>query len=235
MADWQLADDLQPTAASLRDRPLLALLGAALPVPLAIALGTGVELLGGGTVGVVGKNLAYGTASLLVLGGLFVVLTDEERAALRLRAPGRTELSWALVGFPVGTGLYLAATAATSAAGLEMGGYEYGLADPLTVAAVVFGAVLVSPIAEETLFRGLVLGTLLGRGWHPVAAGATGILAFGVLHLPLLGPAGVIAMGAWSVVPTVLRLRFNSLGGAWAVHQFNNLWAYLGVVALGIG
>lgn len=117
----------------------------------------------------------------------------------------------------------------------KWGGYEYGLADPLTVAAVVFGAVLVSPIAEETLFRGLVLGTLLGRGWHPVAAGATGILAFGVLHLPLLGPAGVIAMGAWSVVPTVLRLRFNSLGGAWAVHQFNNLWAYLGVVALGIG
>lgn len=223
---------LQQSAAPLSDRPLVALLGAFLPVPLAIGLGT----LAGDAVGVVGKNLAYGTASLLVLAGLAVVLDrPERRAVVPFERPGREELQWALLGFPVGTALYLGATAATSAAGLTLGGYEYGLSDPVTVGAVVFGAVLVSPLAEEVLFRGLLLGSLLGRGWRPLVAGGAAIVAFGVLHLPLLGPAGVIAMSAWSVVPTVLRLRFDSLSGAWLVHQLNNLWAYLGVVALGLG
>jgi membrane protease YdiL (CAAX protease family) len=84
------------------------------------------------------------------------------------------------------------------------------------------------------LFRGFVLGSLLGRGWSPILAGGLTIVAFGVLHVALLGVAGVITMIAWSVFPTILRLRFNNLTGAWLLHFINNLWAYLGVVALGI-
>ena len=231
-----LADLLNQSAAPLRDRLLLAVFAAGVPVPLSIGFGTVVEGFVAGSVGVVGKNLSYGLASLLVLGGLAVVLGDEERrAAMAIGWPSRTERRWALVGFPIGTGLYLAATALTSAAGMPMEGYDYGLSDPLTVGAVLFGAVLVSPIAEEVLFRGLLLGSLLGREWNPFLAGAASILAFGLLHAALLGVAGVIAMSAWAVVPTVLRLRFDGLSGAWLVHQLNNLWAYVGVVALGLG
>jgi len=222
----------QNAATPLSDRSLLALVAAFLPVPLAIGFGS----LAGDAIGVVGKNLAYGTASLLVLVGLILALDGpERRAAFAIGRPSRTEVNWALLGFPVGTVLYLGATTVTSALGLPLQGYEYGLSDPITVGAVLFGAVLVSPLAEEVLFRGVLLGSLLGRGWHPALAGGAAILAFGVLHLPLLGPAGVIAMSAWSVVPTVLRLRFDSLTGAWLVHQVNNLWAYVGVVALGLG
>lgn len=231
-----LAKQLNQSAAPLRDRLLLAVFAAGVPVPLSIGFGTVAEQFVAGSVGVVGKNLSYGLASLLVLGGLAVVLSDDEcHAALSLGWPSRKELRWSLLGFPVGSGLYLAATTLTSAAGIPLEGYEYGLSDPLTVGAVLFGAVLVSPIAEEVLFRGLLLGSLLGRGWHPSVAGAASILAFGLLHVALLGVAGVFAMSAWAIVPTVLRLRFDGLSGAWLVHQLNNLWAYLGVVALGLG
>lgn len=93
----------------------------------------------------------------------------------------------------------------------------------LTIAVVVFGAVLVSPLAEGVLFRAVVPGALLGRGIHPVVAGGLAILAFGLIHVALLGIAGVIPMCAWAVVPTAVRLRFDNLSGAMLVHQLNNI------------
>lgn len=229
-------DRLRSTTSALNDRVLFAVLAAALPVPLAIALGVGYRsVVPGVEYGVVGKNVSYGVASLLVVGGVYLVLHESERAAVfRFERPEQSELTWALVGFPVGTGLYLGATVVTNAVGLTMSGYEYTLTDPATVGAIVFGAVLVSPLAEEILFRGLVLGTLLGWGISPFLAGLGAIVAFGLIHLALLGTAGVIAMCAWAIVPTALRLRYDNLSGAWVVHQLNNLWAYLGIVALGI-
>lgn len=229
-------DRLRSRTAAIDDRILLSVLAAALPVPLAILFGIVYQGVVPGTeYGVVGKNVSYGVASLLVVGGVYLVLQDDERSAVfRFETPDGNELAWALVGFPIGTALYLGATAATKALGLTMGGYEYTLTDPVTVGAVVFGAVLVSPLAEEVLFRGLVLGALLGRGTPPILAGAAAIFAFGLIHVALLGVAGVIAMCAWAIVPTALRLRYDNLSGAWVLHQLNNVWAYLGVVALGI-
>ncbi|QDX41725.1 CPBP family intramembrane glutamic endopeptidase [Salarchaeum sp. JOR-1] len=228
---------LQRSAAPLNDRLRLSLVAAALPVPLAIGLGLGYqELIPGTAYGVVGKNFSYGLASLFVIGGVYALFSPAARAvAFRFDRPRKDELAWALLGFPIGTALYLGATAATEAAGLTMRGYEYTLSDPLTIAAVVFGAVLVSPLAEEILFRGMVLGSLLGRGIHPVVAGGLAILAFGLIHVALLGIAGVLTMCAWAIVSTAIRLRFDNLSGAWLVHQLNNLWGYIVVVAFGLG
>lgn len=227
---------LQRNSAALGDQLLVGIIAAALPVPLAISLGLGYQsLVPGAEYGVVGKNVSYGLASLLVVGGVYVLFTPAaQRVAFRFDRPSKDEIAWALLGFPIGTALYFGSTAATQAAGLTMSGYEYTLSDPITIAAVVFGAVLVSPLAEEILFRGVVLGALLGRGSHPVVAGAVAIFAFGLIHVALLGLAGVITMCAWAIVPTVLRLRFDNLSGAWFVHQLNNIWGYIIVVAFGL-
>jgi membrane protease YdiL (CAAX protease family) len=229
--------ELKRNATSLNDRLLFAIGAAALPVPLAITLGVVYQaVVPAVEYGVVGKNISYGVSSLFVVGVVYAVLGRGERTAVfRFSWPSRRELTWALLGFPIGTALYLGATAATNALGLTLSGYEYALNDPVTVGAVVFGAVLVTPFAEELLFRGLLLGTLLGRGIRPVVAAGTALLAFGLIHVALLGVAGVIATCAWALVPTALRLRYNNLSGAWVVHQLNNLWAYLVVVALGLG
>ncbi|MFT4920842.1 MAG: membrane protease YdiL (CAAX protease family) [Haloarculaceae archaeon] len=231
------ARQLQRSATALDDRLLVSLIAAALPVPLAIGIGIGYQAVVPGTeYGVIGKNVSYGLASILVVGNVYVLFSRTERAAaFRFEWPTQQELSWALLGFPIGTALYLGATTATQSLGLTTSGYEYTLSDPLTVMAVIFGAVLITPFAEEILFRGLVVGTLLGRGVHPVVAGGISIVAFGAIHVALLGLAGVIAMCAWAIVPTALRLRFDNLSGAWLVHQLNNIWAYIVVVALGFG
>jgi membrane protease YdiL (CAAX protease family) len=237
-----MISDAVPVTALHRDTEIIdnrvpvSIVTAGLPVPLAILFGVGYEMLTGTTAETtIGQNIAYGVASVLVVGGVYWLLSARERAAVfRFERPSSTELTWTLVSFPLGVGTFLGASAVAGALGFEMGGYEYTLSDPVTAGAVVFGAVLVAPFAEEVLFRGFVLGSLLGRGWSPVVAGGVAILAFGLLHVALLGIAGVIAMVAWSVFPTMLRLRFNNLTGAWMLHLVNNIWAYLGVVALGL-
>jgi len=227
---------LRRDAGAIDDRLGLAIVAAGLPVPLAIGFGMAYEAITGiSAVGAIGINVAYGLASLLAVGATALVLSERERAAVfQFDWPSRTELTWTAVGFPVGTALFLAGTVVMNAAGLTVGGYEYTLGDPVTVAAVVFGAVVVAPFAEELLFRGFLLGSLLGRGRSPAVAGLVSIAAFGLLHVAILGVAGVFVTALWSVVPTVLRLRFNNLTGAWLLHLVNNVWGYLVVVALGI-
>lgn len=221
----------------IEDRILVSLLAGGSPVLLAILFGITYESLTGQPVTTAtGENIAYGLASLFVLSGVYALLSSQERQVVfRFKRPNQTELTWTLVSFPLAVVAFLGAEAVMSAAGFNLGGYEYRLSDPSTVGAVVFGAVLIAPFAEEVLFRGFILGSLLGRGFSPVVAGGVSILAFGLLHVALLGIAGVVTMMAWSVFPTILRLRFNNLTGAWLLHLINNSWAYLGVVALGWG
>lgn len=218
------------------NRLALSIIAAGLPVPMAVGMGIGYGMITGSTtVGAVGINFSYGLASLLTVGVVVLLLTQSERKAVfQFGRPSRAELTWTAVGFPIGTAAFLAGTAVMNAAGYSMDGYQYTLTDPITVAAVVFGAVVVAPFAEEVLFRGFLLGSLLGRDFSPVAAGSISIVAFGLLHVALLGVAGVVVTALWSVVPTVLRLRFNNLTGAWLLHLINNIWGYLAVVALGI-
>lgn len=227
---------LERDTAPLKDRLTVSLLVAALPVPLSIAIGIGyATVVGIPEPDAAGKNIMYGISSLLALGILYYAFSDvERRAAVQFRWPSRGELVWTLVCFPLGSAAYLGGRTLAGVAGFSMGGYEYTLSDPATVGAVVFGAVLVTPIAEEILFRGVLLGSLLGRGVSPLLAGGLSIFAFGIIHVSLLGVAGVIATALWAIFPTLLRLRYNNLTGAWLLHFINNVWSYLLVVALGI-
>lgn len=102
--------------------------------------------------------------------------------------------------------------------GFSAGGYEYTLSGPFVIGAVVFGAVFVTPLIEEVFFRDALLGNLLGRGVSPLVADGITIGAFVLMRIAILRAAGVIAIALWSVYPTLLRLRYNNLTGAWLRH-----------------
>lgn len=231
-------DRLRTNTSSLSDQVPLAVLLAVVPVPLTIGLGVAYGAVMGVTaadIGTAGNNLAYGCASIVVLLAMWGLLTSAQREAVFLfRRPDGTELIWTVLFFLVGVVVFPVVTVLAETAGAPApDGFTYTLADTRTVIAVVFGGVVVAPLVEELLFRGYLLGSLLGRGVSPVLAGAATIALFAVIHLPLWGVAGVIGISAWSVLPTVLRLRFDTVTSPWLLHAANNLWSNLGIVALG--
>lgn len=179
--------------------------------------------------------LLYGLANLAVVSVAYAALApDERRAAFPFRRPTARELLAAAAAFVVGLGTYSATSRATAALGYEMSGFSYSLSDPATLAVVIAGPVLVGPLVEEMLYRGLLLGGLLARGWSPLAAAAGMTLIFGAIHVPFFGVAGGVFVTVWGLLPTALRLRYGDLTGASLLHVANNAFSYLIVVALGL-
>jgi CAAX protease family protein len=101
------------------------------------------------------------------------------------------------------------------------------------VAAIAFLTVVVVPIVEELMFRGLVLRGFLrvfaraGRAIGPtLAIVATGVV-FGFAHLEALQFVGLLAFGA---VLALLAYKFDRLGPSIFAHGTFNLIAILTVV-----
>lgn len=91
--------------------------------------------------------------------------------------------------------------------------------------------VLVQPLLEEMVFRGLLQGqalTLLARQGKPMRAGPVTLanllvtLAFVALHLVAQPPAWAVAVAIPSLVFGHLRERFSSVWPAVAVHAIYN-------------
>jgi hypothetical protein len=228
---------LTTVAEPLSNRLGLAALAAVLPILLtstligAYAVGVG---LGGEPPRAV-VDTAYGLSALGVFGGVYLALGEHERdAAIRFERPSSAELLWTAVCLPLAVGAFLLGSTVAELLGFPSPGFDYSLADPATLAAVVFGGIVVAPFVEEVLFRGLLVGSLLGRGLSPLVAGLLSVLVFAGVHVVALGVAGVFAIAAWAVFPTLLRLRFNNLTGAWLLHAVNNVYSYVVLVALGV-
>lgn len=223
--------ELRRTVDGLADRSPAIVLVPVAPVVLTVVLVTvvlAVRGFGEGPVGQLEVYALYGVANVIVLLGLVAWLDRGTLAALApIRRPSRREVAAALVAFPVGLGLYQVTTVINAALGLSFTGMEYALTDPWTVALVGVGGVVVAPVAEEVLFRGLLLGYLLDRGWGPLVAGAAVVVAFVVLHLPNFGAGGAVYVVLWGTLPTALRLYFDDLTGAVLLHALNNAFAYV--------
>jgi membrane protease YdiL (CAAX protease family) len=92
---------------------------------------------------------------------------------------------------------------------------------------VAFAAVVVAPVVEELLFRGLLLqGLMLRIGFWPAALLSS--VAFGVLHMASLDAAGAalaLATGVMGLGLCVLARRTGRLGPGIAVHALRNALA----------
>ena len=99
---------------------------------------------------------------------------------------------------------------------------------------VAVAAVVIAPVVEELLFRGLLLqGLMLRIGFWPAALLSS--LAFGVLHMASLDAAGAalaLATGTMGLGLCVLARRTGRLGPGIGVHALRNALA-IGFVAFG--
>lgn len=192
------------------------------------------------TVPAVRDHLLTSLAVALPLQGLLALAA--ERHAIT-----RHGLSWQAVGFrrptrslwhllwelPVAI-LALVAVQGTAFAVLgESPGSGTGLAEdasaigPVSAVLIVLATAVLTPLWEEALFRGLVLGAARGR-WGTAWAVVVSALVFAAAHgFPLLLPY-LVTMGlllAW------LRVRQESLWASLALHSSVNLMASSAVLA----
>lgn len=227
---------LRATVDGLADRSPALLLVPVAPVVLTALLVTALLAARGFGDAELGQLEAYGlySLSLLLVGAGLAVGLDRAtlRAAVPLRRPSVREVGATLVAFPVGLAVYQVATAVNDALGLTFTGLDVALADPVALAVVAVGGVVVAPLVEEVLYRGLLLGYLLDRGWHPAVAGVAVVVAFAVVHLPNFGAGGAVFVLLWGLLPTALRLYFDDLTGAVGLHVLNNAFAYVVVPLL---
>jgi membrane protease YdiL (CAAX protease family) len=186
----------------------------------------------------------------------FLVLSAQGRREVGLRKPGDSAFALTLSAMAGACGGF-----AVYAAGMAIFGgspdnwcvsirdsfrfAELRAAMPLgaAFAAVVLPAMILSPIGEEILFRGL-LHQSFARRWNlPVATVVNG-LAFGLVHLHVHGiwhdAAGfhlrlvsgalmILLMTGLSTVFTLCRMRSGSLYAAMIAHSFCNL-AMIGAI-----
>ena len=208
-----LADLPPPPPATRRTSRQVAGLGWAVVVWLAV--GQFLHL---------GEQLDTTITQTVFITGVVVVATSGRSR------PGVAVLGWRALPWPVvrqtyAWGLFLALVSsgvfavAAGAAGFH--GDETPLADgPLAVAVV--SLVVLGPVAEETVFRGLLIGAVLPRVGAWAAIGLSAVL-FSVAHLATANAASApIALGSGLVLGW-LRVRTGSILTGVLVHGTTNL------------
>lgn len=178
--------------------------------------------------------LVYGSVNLLTVSLLYLILSPAHRAAVfRFRRPSWRELVATMTTFLVGLSVFQVTATISAQLGYHMQGLTYSLGDPIAFLTIGIGAVVLAPITEEILYRGLVLEALLSRGLGALTATALMTIIFSLIHLPNFGVAGTIFISVWGILPAMLRFRYDNLSGAVLMHSMNNLFAYVIAVAAG--
>lgn len=98
-----------------------------------------------------------------------------------------------------------------------------------TMVAAVIGVVVMGPVAEELLYRGLTIRIALDRGMHPAFAVAISAVVFAVAHLadPSLysasGAITLLVLFLFGIFLGILRIRTGNLGASIFAHSGLNL------------
>ncbi|WP_273052984.1 MULTISPECIES: CPBP family intramembrane glutamic endopeptidase [Hyphomonas] len=89
-------------------------------------------------------------------------------------------------------------------------------------AELFFTIVLVAPFAEEFIYRGLVMGVLLARGWAPLPAAGLSAVIFALQHIQY-GWIGILVVLVYGVMLGLLRVASGGLFLPIMAHFFINL------------
>lgn len=221
--------------------PFSALTAWWLLVPLAplvltvVVIGTGYTVTGGTNPGFPPQfpTFVYGVSNVVVVAVVYLRLTEKawQSSALFRRPPSR-EIGAGIVATAAGVAVGWPLTTLVADAAAVPRYAIPSLTSPVGIGALFFGAVLVAPVAEELLFRGLFLGFVLNRECGSVIAGGSSLLAFAGIHVFTSGLAGVVNALLLGALLTWLRLRFDNLVGAWVMHLLNNLLEFLVAISL---
>lgn len=208
-----------------------------------LALGVGAALSFLGALTVLGGGLSTIEVFAVVmplqevgtLGCAFILARRRGRTPRALGLRGR----WSdLVGVAVGAGVQLVGSAVAVSIVETFFGGEVPGQEVVTEAAeavgvgvrllVVLGLVIVGPIAEEVVFRGMLLPSLLGRGrrW------AVGVSSFWFAAAHLVDPGALFFTPFLFVLAVILcneTLRTGRLGRPIAIHAGFNLVTVIGV------
>lgn len=234
-------DRLERTAAPFAALDSRWLLASIAPLVLTVVvIGAGYAATGGEDPGYPPQfpTLVYGVANVAVLAALYLGVPDDVwRASALFRTPSRAEVGTGVLAtvFGVAVGWPLTTLLADW---LGVAGYAvpsvvapYGFS-PVGIVALFFGAVVVAPVAEEVLFRGLFVGVAFDRGYRPLVAGASSLAVFAAIHVFIAGVAGVVNALLLGALLTWLRFRFDNLVGAWLLHLLNNGLEFLVALSL---
>ncbi len=105
-------------------------------------------------------------------------------------------------------------------------------ARPLYASAIV-GSVLLGPLAEEVLFRGLLFRQLYRRGGQrPLRAMTVSALLFGFAHLANVDFETVRLAAPQTMTPVMGQVGLTALGGllfAWVAYRWDSLWPAIGL------
>lgn len=177
-------------------------------------------------------NLWLGLASVAVVGWLYLRWDRETwHASAVFRRPSWSELTAALLAAVVGIGIVIGFNRLAPGVGLEP--HDPGrIETTIGLVSVLFGAVVVAPVAEEVLFRGMLLGHLIGRGSGVLIAAGVSVLLFGLMHVFVAGLSSVVVTALLGALLTALRLWYDNLVGAWLMHLLVNAWAFLVALAV---
>lgn len=165
--------------------------------------------------------------------------------AIGLRRPKWSDLGWGVVAFPVYLLFLIITTAVLSALipGLDvdqkqhLGFDDVGGQSQLLMTFVAL--VILPPIAEELIFRGVLYSSLkkaLRIGWAILITS----LLFAVGHLPEGGPSGPLYIAAIDTFVLSLALIYlrEKTGGLWAsitLHAVKNGVAFVSLFVLHLG
>lgn len=149
-------------------------------------------------------------------------------AIFLFRRPTTVDWLVALAAWIVGIAIFpLTQRLAFMLFGARLRGMNFDLHSPGAVVMMALAAVIVGPLAEEILFRGLGVAYLQARGWPGWAVWLAMVLAFCAIHLPAFGVAGAFFVLFWGAMVTAIRLWRDSLTPGWIAHILNNMMAYI--------
>ena len=140
----------------------------------------------------------------------------------------KTAALYAIGGWFVAFFLYYLVETTLAWVGVRMfwdEGAFFGFDTAWRVIGICLAALVVAPIAEEIIYRGYVLQSLLARFSSPPAA-ILSALIFASIHIGV-GPGMVVYLFLGGLIPAYLYIKFRSIYPCVLMHFLNNIVAYL--------